>query len=94
MNTLPPDYEIRPTAPTGQRIVEVIVSASGAERNYITVDADGLFRVFEQYWNTFVDEPEQAFWDGGGPAHFTDTLDVARRHALLGFSDSLPDEAA
>jgi hypothetical protein len=71
----------------------MIVSTSGTERNYITVDGNGLFRVFEQYWNVFVDEPEQAYWSGGGPTHIVDSLATARRYAVLGFSDSTPDES-
>jgi hypothetical protein len=89
-----PDHGIGPTVPTGQRIVEMIVSPDGTERNYITVDAGGVFRVCNEYWNTFVDEPGHEYWDGGGPSHFTDSLEIARRHASLGMSDSPLDNSA
>lgn len=89
-----PNHAVQPTAPAGQKMVEVIVSTSGKERNYITVDGNGLFRVFEEHWNVFVDEPEEAFWSGHGPTHIVDSLEAAKRYALLGFSDSTPDEIA
>lgn len=92
MDVFPPNHEIQPTATEGQRIVEMIRSNTGAERNYITVDAVGLFRVFEEHWNIFVDEPEHAYWSVGGPTHITDNLETARRYALLGFTDSTSDE--
>jgi len=92
MNFPPPAQEVLPVPISGQSIIETIYSPSGAERNFITRDSAGLFCVYEEHWNTFVDEPSDSYWCRNGPFHFTDDLATARRYALLGFSDSKPDE--
>ena len=94
MDFPPPAHELLPVPIPGQTIVESIYSRSGAERNFITQDAAGLFRVYEEHWNTFVDEPAQSYWCRNGPFQLTDDLAMARRYAKLGFTDSTSDEVA
>jgi hypothetical protein len=94
MDFPPPAHELMPVPIPGQPIVEVIYSASGAERNFITQDAAGLYRVYQEHWNTYVDDPADSFWCRSGPYNFTDDLAIAQRIASQSFSDSTPDEVA
>ena len=79
----PPAHELVPAPIPGQSIIETIYSRSGAERNFITQGADGLFRVYQEHWNTFVDDFADSYWCRNGPFHFADDLATARRCAAF-----------
>jgi len=74
-----PDRAQQPKA-IGQTVIEVTYSTSNLARGIITVDAQGVYRVRTEFWDT-------SDWDSGGtpfwaPAHggtFTDSLEKARQ---------------
>ena len=81
MPTPYPDHSIPPDPITGQAIVDIVLCHTGAVRLLITSAADELFRLYEEHWNTFVDNPPDAYWCRQGPYSFTDTLEGAQKVA-------------
>jgi hypothetical protein len=54
--------------PDGQMLVESVLLSSKKLRFLVTQGDDGVFRVFEEHWNTtWVGEGGPAFWCRNGP---------------------------
>ena len=73
-----PDTEHRPTI-AGQTLVEVNYSENSHVRGIITLDANGVYRVRTEFWDTGDWEVAGvAYWGHAHLGTFADTLDNAR----------------
>lgn len=86
MDTPPPAVNEPPEPIENETILEVVWNASKTERTLITEDKIGLFRVYEEHWNTSVPDGYLPYWCRNGPSHFTGDLKSAQSMALLGFT--------
>jgi hypothetical protein len=82
MSDAPPPSSDAPEVCTGQRIVDIFISASGHSRAIVTIDCHSIYRLYEEFWCTsfWIDEG-YAFWSRTWPLHFTDDICSARRDA-------------
>jgi len=88
-----PDTTHQPSI-AGQSVVEVIYARSQRERAIITRDAQGIFRVRTEFWDTSDWEvAAAAYWCQQHLGTFTDTLAHARQLACEHLHESNPNEA-
>ena len=96
MDTPPPNYNVPPETPAaGQTTVEVLPLPTEDSRFIITVDTQGTYRVFDDYWVTSgIYAGDTPYWHCTGPVHLTDTLERARECIAAHFpSSSVPNNA-